>query len=437
MKKLLENLSDKGVSIDSRTIRKGEIFIAIKGKNYDGHDFIDKAVKKGASAIVASRRIKLKKNIPLIQVPNTVGALGEIAAYNRRRFNIPVIGITGSTGKTSVKEMTAHILGAKFKVLKNKGTENNFIGLPLTLLKLNSNHTAAVLEMGANHVGEIDRLSSILQPTLGLITNIGPSHLKYFKNLNTVLKAKSEILNHLPDDQLILNGDDRMLARIYRRSNSITFGLSKKCSLFASGISAGPDQLEFDLNGETRFKLNVSGAHNVYNALAGIAIASHLGMDLDTIKRRLASFKSLPMRMNVGSIKGVTFINDAYNASPLSAKCAIEFLTGWSTKAKKILVMGDMLELGRRCVMFHRDVGELAARLSIDRIITVGRLSKHINSTAQANGIKKEFLWQCKNTDEAASVLSKICKRGDIVLVKGSRAMAMEGVIKEFRKASK
>ena len=453
------NKSVSGISIDSRTIKRGEVFLAIKGGNHDGRDFIEEALLKGASGVVSSRRPpRGHRKTPVMVVPDTLKALGDIALFYRRRFNIPVIGITGSNGKTTLKEMIAHILEAEFSVLKNKGTENNFIGLPLTLLRLKKGHEVAVLEMGASRTGEIDRLSRILRPTIAVITNIGPSHLEYFGGLNSVLKAKSEVLRNMPENSwIVLNGDDRLLAKIDKGLNSVTFGMGPRHDFKATNIKEGINSLEFDLSpvrndklnynrgskygrgisngvdGRVHFKLNLAGRHNIYNALAGIAVASILGVDIGTMQKRLSHFRALPMRMRMDLINRICIIDDTYNSNPLSSECAIQFLSGFKTKGRKIFVTGDMFELGRRAKYFHREIGKLVTNSRIDKLITVGRLSSQTALAARESGMKAESICDCPSTGKAADLLMKITRPGDTVLIKGSRAMGMERIVENLK----
>ena len=423
-----------GVSIDSRTIKKGELFLAVRGLKYDGHDFIKAAFEKKARLAIAEfRPAYLAPRMPVIIVRDSITALGDLASHHRRKFNIPVVGITGSNGKTTVKEIAAHILGGRFNVLKNKGTENNFVGLPLTLLRLKPRHDVAVLEMGANHAGEISRLSMILKPTLGLITNIGPSHLGFFGDLGCVLKAKTEILEHLGKNPIILNEDDGLLQRIKPKTKKITFGIVKKSAFQAGNIREGANTLQFSLNKRVKIGLKLSGRHNVYNALAGIAIASVLGMDPKSIQKRIAQFKPLPMRMHVSLINGLSVVDDTYNSNPLSSRCAIEFLSHLKTKGRRIFVTGDMFELGRSTERFHKEIGKLTADSLIDKLITVGKLSEKTGSAARKAGMDASSVWNCASPDRAVSILSSIAQSGDTVLIKGSRAMGMERIIKKLK----
>ena len=404
-----------GVSIDSRTIKERELFIAIKGKNFDGHDFIEKALARGAAAVISSLgRQRPSRSVPVILVPDTLKALGTLAHYHRMKFNIPVIGITGSNGKTTVKELIASLLGAKFKCLKNEGTENNFIGVPLTLLRLDEGHEAAVLELGANHAGEIDYLSRILSPTIGVITNIGPSHLEYFKNIKGVLKAKTEILKHITGT-LVVNGDDPLIKNIRFKKRCVKFSIKRQA----------------DLGGA---KLHLSGDHNMSNALAAVSVARLMKIDLETIKLKLAAFKGMPGRMQFFSTNGINIIDDSYNSILLTSMSALEFLSNLKTRGKKIFITGDMLELGKHSRHFHERLGSRAAESRIDKLITVGPLSKEAMKAAQKKGMGESSLWNFASTVEAADAARRIAKSGDTVLVKGSRAMQMEKIIKALRK---
>lgn len=418
-----------GVSIDSRTIKRGELFIAVRGKRFDGHDFITDAAKKGASLVIAASGIKpINPGVPAVVVRDTLQALGDIAAYHRKRFSIPVVGITGSNGKTTVKEMVAAISAKRYRVLKNKGTENNLVGLPLAILTLR-NQDLAVLEMGANHWGEIGRLAQVLKPTIGVITNIGASHLEFLEDKEGVLRAKAEMVRELKRESiLILNGDDQMLSRIKPRCKKISFGLGKKNDFMAEGVNSNGN-VTFILNGAYLFSLNMLGRHNIYNALAAIAVCSALDIDIATMRSVLLNFESPSMRMELEKVKGISVINDSYNSNPLSLKRAIETFSDLKTGGRKILITGDMLELGKRSRFFHTLAGRLIAGASIDELVGVGELSRFTVSAAKRSGMKKGSLWSCRDPEEALEIAKKIVKPGDVLLIKGSRAMRMERII--------
>jgi len=368
-----------GVSIDTRTIKKGELFIAIKGSHFDGHDFIKEAIKKGAGCIAASS-FKSMGNVPrgtcnLIKVKDTLKALGDIAAFYRQDFRVTAIGITGSNGKTTAKEITSDILVKRYSLLKNRGTENNLVGLPLTLLRLKKHHEVAILEMGTNHLGEIARLTEILDPKIGLITNIGPSHLRFLKDKEGVLSAKRELPDRLGrGSTLFLNGDDPLLSRLRPKCNVVRFGTNREND-FRAGAIDSKRSLSFTLNGRHKISTNLIGRHNIYNILAGIAASFEMGIDISLIKEALLNFKPSGMRMEIDRVEGIDIINDAYNSNPLSLECAIKTLSGLRTKGRRIIVSGDMLELGRKARFFHARAGRLIADSSINALITVGRLS--------------------------------------------------------------
>lgn len=428
----------EGVSIDSRTTKRGEVFIALGGRRYDGHNFIEDAIVRRARCVVVSylppTRYRLAKDmgVAVIKVNDTLKALGDIAAYHRKRFAIPVVAITGSNGKTSVKELTAHMLGGRYDVLKNVGTENNLIGVPLTLLRLNKGHDVAVLEFGANHLGEIERLTEIAKPSIGLITNIGQSHLEFLGDRRGVLEAKSEMIKGLPKRAVvILNADDDMLSEIDVKQKRMTFGIKKMSDLHASRIKMD-GRTEFILNEAYPMVINTLGRHNVYNALAAIAISSVLKVSMPEIRKRLANFTPVAMRMEHKTIDGIDIINDAYNSNPLSLKWAVKTFSDFKANGKKIMVSGDMLELGEKSRFYHDLAGRLIARSSVDMLITVGKRSRQTVKAAVRSGMKKRRLKPCSDTGEARAVLKGLLKKGDAVLIKGSRGMALEKIIENL-----
>ncbi|MEK7868053.1 MAG: UDP-N-acetylmuramoyl-tripeptide--D-alanyl-D-alanine ligase [Candidatus Omnitrophota bacterium] len=424
-----------GVSTDTRKIKKGELFLAIKGDRFDGHSFILDAVSKGAGGVlvqeggITNANFKLP-DVSFILVNDSVKALGNIGNFHRSRFTIPIIGITGSNGKTTTKEMTAAILSKKFNTLKNFGTENNNIGVPLTLMRLNSEHNIAVLEMGTNHLGEIRWLSEIAKPTIAIITNIGPSHLEYLEDVDTVLKAKVEILEHMDKDaKLILNADDEYLKKIKTNLKTVWFGFDKEADFYADKINLEPDGVNFRLNGKWDISLGVLGRHNVYNALSAIACAWDFGISIDEIKDALKEFRVPNMRMEVKRFGDIKIINDTYNANPQSMKQAIETLRDMTTEGRKILIAGDMLELGTFSGRFHHLVGKQAAESGIDLIVAVGKLAEHIGKGAQEAGMSDRKIKLCAVMKEARKKVATLIKKGDTILIKGSRAMKMEEIV--------
>ncbi|MFH1578464.1 MAG: UDP-N-acetylmuramoyl-tripeptide--D-alanyl-D-alanine ligase [Candidatus Omnitrophota bacterium] len=474
-----------GVSIDSRTIKRGQLFIAISGQRFDGHNFIRRAIKRGAKAIIFSRGTEKGKILPaakntaqlpefkikdsairkaagsivFIAVSDTRKALGRLAGFHRKRFNIPVIAVTGSNGKTTVKDMLAWVLSSRLNVLSNPGTQNNDIGVPLTLLRMGIRHDIAVLELGTNHFGELAYLADIAQPNFAIITNIGPAHLENLKSEDGVYKEKLSLLAKLNPPQIaILNGDDTRLKRHKnnKRFFMITYGIKDKCDFYATGVSLNSKKgVEFFANsaslGITRLKglkarheesrkgainprrkmrLNTFGFTNVYNALAVIAVARLLGWGYRSIAVRLAKFSFPAGRLNLLKSHGTSFIDDTYNANPASVDAAISALSKLAVRGRRIFVMGDMLELGKTAARFHRQIGKQIAS-SCDAFIGVGKFSRLAARQALKCGLDKTCVFTCCDSKEARKLLFKTLKpnRGDLILVKGSRLMKMQEVI--------
>ncbi len=426
------------VSTDTRKMKGGELFIAIKGPNFDGHTFIQDAVTKGAKVVLTQegyRPSSATDSTAFIAVSDTVKALGDLAKFHRKRFDIPLIGITGSNGKTTTKEMVAALLGKRFCVLKNFGTENNFIGVPLTLLRLAKEHETCVLEMGTNHLGEIERLSEIAMPTIAAITNIGPSHLEFLNDVQTVLKAKCEVLNFLEKDStVIINGDDEALKELKNRDfRFIKFGMKGKgLDFFAEDMSVNSSGMRFLLNGKWEIILGSLGRHNVYNALCSIATSWEFGITVDEIKEVLQNFHPPSMRMEVKELCGVQLINDSYNSNPLSMRHAIDALKELPSSGRKILIAGDMLELGNLAGRFHFLLGKQAAESGIHFIVAVGRLSNHIVEGAIKAGMGQDRVVACQDQKAVMEIISKLVRSGDTILVKGSRAMRMETIVEKL-----
>jgi UDP-N-acetylmuramoyl-tripeptide--D-alanyl-D-alanine ligase len=371
----------------------------------------------------------------LILVKDTIKALGDIAHFHRGRFSIPVIAITGSNGKTTAKDMVCFILEAKFCVLKNEGTQNNQIGLPMTLLRLNKNHDIAVLEMGTNHFGEIRYLSQIAAPNIGIILNIGPSHLEFFGDLSGVFKEKYELIENLKFPYIgILNDDDPFLITLLKNNKDrflIGFGIKNKSDFQAQDISMVGKGLIFQLK-ENKFRLDTLGVFNVYNALAAVALTRLFGLDYSLIVSRLKRFKFPEGRLRLRKINNRIFIDDTYNSNPASLREAVTALKNIKTRAKKIAVIGDMLELGRLGQKFHIKAGKTMSEIC-DIIITVGKLSRQTALAAENCGFKSSSIFVCRSSKEARDILFNVIKpkHHDVILVKGSRLMKMEEVFKK------
>jgi len=426
----------RGISIDSRTIKRGDAYIVIKGNSHDGHRFIPEALRKGASCIIYSSCFKasLQPKAAFIKVRDTTAALGDIAAFWRARFDIPVVVVTGSNGKTTTKDMIAHILSRKFKVLKNEGTKNNHIGLPMTLLKLDGSHDFAVLEAGTSHPGEIPYLARIASANIGVITNIGPSHLEHFGALNSVRKEKVSLLKYLCGPRIaVLNSDCRFLSGELKKNKKAEFGfgVNNRCDFMASSLKRAGRGMEFKVNSKIKFTLPVLGYYNIYNALAAVAVARICGMEYRDIASGLRRFVTPAGRLNVTKVNKITFIDDTYNANPLSLSQALKALDGLKVKGRKIFIMGDMLELGAKGKRFHLEAGRKAMD-ACDIFLAAGRLAKLAGQSALACDRKDKLVFICGSALEARNILFKQIspKPEDVVLVKGSRGMKMEQVFK-------
>jgi len=426
-----------GISTDSRSLTAQEAFLALKGTNFDGHDFIDEALKAKAGCLIVDKELDfaVPKEIAVIRVKDTILALGDIAGYQREKFNLPIIAVTGSNGKTTTKEMLAWILSGNARVLKNEGTKNNAIGLPQTLIQLTEKDNFAVVEIGTNHFGEVDYLAKIARPNIGLITNIAPSHLEFLKNLNGVLKEKSTLLDNLKKPAIsVLCADDKLLRRIMFEKNRegcvFSYGIDEKSDFCASAIQVGDGKVEFKVNRESNFMLSTLGYYNIYNALGAISVARILGFSYAQIGSRLAAFKFPKGRLNLIVRNGLKFIDDTYNSNPFSFKAALSALDSAKCRGKKILIMGDMLELGEQKELLHRQIARSITN-SCDLLVAVGSLARLTAEAAQGSGFKKEDIFCCQNSQEAKDLLlNKISPgRNDLILVKGSRSMKMEEVL--------
>ncbi len=432
-----------GISTDSRTIKQSEVFLAVKGDNFDGHDFVRDALRRGASCVIISKNkiaalselIKSNTKVAFLAAGNTTAALGDIANYHRNKFDIPVIAVTGSNGKTTTKEMLSWVLSLKFNVLKNEGTKNNAFGVPAALLKLKPWHDIAVLELGTNHPGEIANLTGVCRPNVGIITNIGPSHLEYFHSLEGVLREKYSLIEKLDNPRLaILNYDDKYLRsklRAASRNNFVVgYGIDNPGDFSASNIRAYFKRLYFSVNGRQDFSLKTLGCCNIYNALAAVAAARAFGIGIKDIASRLAVFDFPKGRLKVKKVKEISFIDDTYNSNPLSLKSALDTLGDFSASGRKILVMGDMLELGKGEEQYHNQAGKDASCVC-DVIITVGKLSGLAAQAAKSCGFDTGNLFACSSSGEAKEILfNKVFPgKNDIVLIKGSRRMRMEEIL--------
>jgi UDP-N-acetylmuramoyl-tripeptide--D-alanyl-D-alanine ligase len=441
-----ESETFKGVSIDSRTLKAGQLFFCIQGPNFDGHAFIEQAIKKRAAGIIISDREQLapfsQETDPLfvIRVDDTLSALQDLARFHRQRLPVRVVGITGTNGKSTTKEMIASIAETTFKTLKTRGNLNNHIGLPLNVLELDRTHEVAVLEMGMSAAGEIKLLADIAKPDIGVITNISEGHLDQLKTLKNVQSAKGELFDSLNDQATaIINADDPLVlelaASLKAAVKQTTFGIQNPADVKASGIKAtggGHDFTVSLMGNAVPVRLPFLGFCNIYNALAAIATGHSLGIGTANMKTGLANCKLLSQRYEIFQHDSMTIINDAYNANPKSMLEALATLVEYPAPGHRIFVIGDMLELGDLTQSAHTDLGKEIARQSIDMLITVGEMTALSAKEAHASGMKKDQVIAFEKHKEASEFLRENTRPGDCMLFKGSRGSGMEKVLKEL-----
>jgi UDP-N-acetylmuramoyl-tripeptide--D-alanyl-D-alanine ligase len=439
------------LSTDTRKLKCGDFFIPLKGNKYDGHDYLDEALARGCSGSMFARAVSdddvrgwSARGVALIRVGDTLAALQGLAQRYRERFRIPLIAITGSNGKTTTKEMVIAIASGRFSVLGSEGSFNNDVGVPLTLLRLERNHSLAVLEIGMNARGEIGRLAGLAGPGIGVITNVGPAHLKFCGTIEEVAASKAELLGAMSargGGVAVLNRDDPYVSRMGRGLSLVvkTFGMGPGADVCGESVRPEPGRVRFSM----RFRRSARpvavtipgvGVHNVYNALAAAAACEELGIEPGEIAERLGAVRLPPMRMELVNIKGITVINDAYNANPASMRAALETLKGMAVGGKRILVMGDMLELGAAAEAAHREIGRLAAGCGVDLLIAVGEQSAFAAEAARGAGMSAGNVVSCPCVREAASVLGERAGEGDFVLLKASRRIGLEKILEEIAK---
>lgn len=429
--KELRNKNIKGVVIDSRKVENDYIFIATIGERVDGHDFIETAMKKGAMLVICQTPPK-DKTIPHIVVKNSFQALKEIAIAYRETLTIPVVGITGSVGKTSTKEFVSAVLSQKKKVLKTAGNYNNEIGLPLTVLEIEDDHEVAVLEMGISEFGEMHRLSNIAKPDICVLTNIGFCHLENLLTREGVLQAKSEIFDFMSESGIVcLNGDDDQLITIedVKGKTPIRFGLNDSFDVYATnknnlGLLGSTCDIMTPV-GKINAEILLPGEHMIYNALAATAVGLSLGLSLQEIQAGITAVLPVDGRSNLIKTKRVTLIDDCYNANPNSMKAALDLLK--TVKTRTVAILGDMFELGADFQSMHEQVGEYALQSGIDVIICVGNLSKSMYDAAKKSGKKEVFYFSAK--EELLLQIKGLLCQNDTVLLKASHGMGFEKII--------
>lgn len=437
-----------GVCTDSRRIAQGELFIPLQGEKYDGHDFIHQAVSKRAGAILTAKELTAPSMIPVILVNDTLKALGAIARFHRRRFQIPVIAVTGSNGKTTTKELIATVLGTRFKVVKTELNYNNEIGAPLTILKIDRETEAVILEMGMRGQGQIRYLAGIALPEIGVVTNVGLSHLELLGSKEAIAQAKGELIAALPSDGIaVLNGTDPLVASMSKlfSGESVFYGTEPKGSskahlktevldIWASDLRIVPGGQMVEVDGRWgRFSLFLPlyGRYNVDNLLAAVAIGLLLGLSPEEIAGAVASFTPVEKRLRIIETGGIRIIDDTYNSSPPAVIGALEVLRELAPAGRKIAILGDMLELGVASNAAHHEIGEAVAALGCFALFSIGPQSEETNRAAKEKGVfTRHYQDKSRLIADARAFLSP----GDAVLVKGSRGLEMEEIVEELVK---
>lgn len=432
----MEDLEIAGAVMDSRQIEKDYLFFAIKGERVDGHRFIPQVMEKGAACAVCEEAPE-KPAGPYILVEDVKKAMQDIAAFYRGELSIPVIGITGSVGKTSTKEFIASVLGEKMNVLKTCGNYNNELGVPLTLFRIREEHEAAVVEMGINHFGEMHRLSRMAAPDIVVMTNIGDCHLEALGSRAGILKAKSEIFDYLQEKgTVIVNGDDDLLRTIDKvhKKTPVTFGKNKNNMCYATDIQKhglfGTTATIHMLSGNFTVKIPLPGEHMVYNALAAAAVGEALGLSMEEIAAGIAAVKPTEGRSNLIKCDDKVILDDCYNANPVSMCAALDLLAQADTR--KVAILGDMFELGENAEDLHGDVGRYAAKLCVDVIVCVGGLSGNMAREAKAVSSKSEVHYYSKK-ENLLQELERLVKPGDTVLVKASHGMGFAEIVENLK----
>lgn len=434
---LIFGSEDEGVlsiSTDSREIGDKCLYIPIKGEKFDGHTFLEGALKNGAEGYLTQNDDIVKGYGFGIKVKDTKKALGDIAAAYKEGFCADVVALTGSVGKTTTKEFIASVLSRRFNTVKTKANYNNDIGLPFTLLSIGADTQKAVVEMGMSNFKEISYLTNIARPDAAVITNIGTSHIEFLKSREGILKAKCEIFEGLKEGgTAFLNGDDDLLQTLSGKLGfkTVFFGIdNKKCDICAENVKLYPLKTEFEISGQ-KFEINIPGRHNVYNALCAYAVGKMYDMTDDEIRKGLLDYKNDGIRQSIIEINGAKILNDCYNSSLQAAMSAIDVLKKLSD-GKKIAVLGDMAELGDMSEDCHRKLGAYFASCGCDVLITVGNAAKFIADEAKKCGVREKNIYSFENNADAALCLKGILKKNDAVLIKGSHCMKMEEIAKNI-----
>lgn len=438
-----ENIICENFSKDTRFIEKNDVYIGIKGQNFDGNLFYEEALEKGASVCILQNvdidvnKLNKFQDIAVIKVENTIKALQQIAKYKRSLYNIPVIAITGSVGKTSTKDIVASVMSEKYNVLKTEGNLNNHIGLPLTILKLKE-HNALVVEMGMSALGEIRVLTNIANPTMCVITNIGTSHIGELGSRENILKAKLEILEGMKQDGILVINNDNDLLHLWNEKNNNykvkTYGIENKSDIIAENIVLDENGSLFNVtvnNNTYNVRVPVGGKHFVYNSLCAMCVGLENGIEIKDIIDGISKFELTKNRMDIQkNSKGITIINGSYNASYDSMKASIEYLA--SLNGRKIAVLGDMLELGKFSKELHENVGEEVEKNNIDILVVCGKEAKNISRKAIELGMDKSKVFEFNELNDVVDYLKSMLKTDDVVLVKASNGMHFNKIVQDL-----
>ncbi|NQU19810.1 MAG: UDP-N-acetylmuramoyl-tripeptide--D-alanyl-D-alanine ligase [Candidatus Nealsonbacteria bacterium] len=426
-------------AIDSRRVEPGEVFWAMRGPNYDGADFADEAFRRGAAGVVTTRAIDAPKGHWAVQVDDTAEALQRWAEYRRRHFTGTVIGVTGSVGKTTTRQMIHTVLQSRLSGTASPRNYNNHVGLPLSMFALRPDHDYSVLELGASRPGEIAALAGLCRPKVGVITQIGDAHLGGFGNRQGIARAKAELLAALPPDGRAVLGDDPWLRSVAEGCHAeVTWvGTGDNCHVRAADVHTGQGHLTFRVE-DCRFRVPVWGRHHLSSALAAVGVARILGFDLDEIAAALGNFDPVPMRCEVFEIREATVINDTYNSNPTAMQAALELVRDFDVTGRRIVVAGDMGELATEAISRHFQLGrQIVATGGAELLIACGRFARYVTAGARSLGMPPARAICCETVDEALPHLGQTLQPGDLVLIKGSRMMAMERLVEALQQYPK
>ena len=441
-----ESLVCKEFSKDTRTIKEGDIYIGIKGENFDGNVFWKKALDKGAIGVIVQgiefdkQDIEKYQDKVIIEVEDTLQALYKLASYKRDIYNVPVIAITGSVGKTSTKDLVSNVVAQKYKICKTIGNNNNNIGMPFTILNAPNDIEAFVLEMGMNHFGEIHLLSEIAKPNICIITNIGTSHIGNLGSRENILKAKLEILDGAKNPYMVINNDNDLLHKWYEenkdRINIKTYGINEKSDIQAKDIQLYEDSSEYQIhlnNKEEKIKVPIGGEHFVLNSLCAIAVGELLNIENEDIKKGIETFSLTKNRMEVIELKnGIKLINDAYNSSVESVKASLSYMNHMKAN-RRIAVLGDILETGEFALALHKEIGKIVCENKVDILICSGENAKYIVESAKENGFDEKNIYYFENKENIVDLLRKIIQVEDVILFKASNGMRFFDIAEKIK----